>query len=167
MNMKVSNVTIDKMQILLKEFFNANAKSDNIAYWLGYNYYNNIEKIYHQKWAHAFPGDQFADGLSNMMLKLGIRPVRLALENHTKDFNNLIEVFDENKNIIEVLVNEIHELIELAELNGDVEVKLYAEELALIILDYEKQAEEWAYIAKVVSPSDMNIHIEKYTNFIK
>ena len=61
--MKVSEQTVDKMQLLLKAFFNANAVSDNIAYWLGYNYYNNIEKLYHEKWAHAFPSETFADGL--------------------------------------------------------------------------------------------------------
>ena len=165
--MKVSETTINKLQLLLKSFFNANAKSDNIAYWLGYNYYNNIEKIYHEKWAHAFPGDDFADGLSNFMLKLDIRPVRIGLESHDYDYKDLVEVFEDNKNMIESLLNEVHELIEIAEMNDDVEVKLYAEELSLLILDYFKQAEEWEHVSKTTTPNDMNIHIEHYTNFIK
>lgn len=165
--MKVSEATINKMQLLLRSFFNANAKSDNIAYWLGYNYYNNIEKVYHEKWAHAFPSDLFADGLSNFMLKLDIRPVRIGLEDHDRDYDNLVEVFEDNKALAEGLVNEVHELIEIAEMNDDVEVKLFAEELALLVLDYFKQAEEWDHVAKTTTPSDMNIHIDHYTNFIK
>lgn len=165
--MKVSEATINKMQLLLRSFFNANAKSDNIAYWLGYNYYNNIEKVYHEKWAHAFPSDLFADGLSNFMLKLDIRPVRIGLEDHDRDYDNLVEVFEDNKALAEGLVNEVHELIEIAEMNDDVEVKLFAEELALLVLDYFKQAEEWDHVAKTTTPADMNIHIDHYTNFIK
>ena len=165
--MKVSEGTINKLQNLLKDFFDANAKSDNIAYWLGYNYYNNIEKVYHQKWAHAFPSDLFADGLSNFMLKLDIRPVRLGFGTYDRDYNDLIEVFEDNKALADKLVNEIHELIEVAEINEDVEVKLFAEELSLTILDYFKQAEEWDHVAKTTTPADMNIHIEQYTNFIK
>ena len=164
--MKVSESTIKKMQLLLKDFFDANAKSDNIAYWLGYNYYNNIEALYHEKWAHAFPSDKFADGLSNFMLKVDVRPIRLGLEDHTYDYKDLVEVFEDNKDLAEKLVNEIHDLIEIAEMNDDVEVKIFAENMALLALDYLKQAEEWEHVAKTVSPTDMNLHIECYTNFI-
>lgn len=165
--MKVSEQTVDKMQLLLKAFFNANAVSDNIAYWLGYNYYNNIEKLYHEKWAHAFPSETFADGLSNFMLKVGIRPIRLGLEDHVYDYKNLTEVFEDNKNLAENLVNEIHELIDIADMNEDLEIKIYAEDLSLTMLNYLKQAEEWEHISKVVGSADMNLHIDKYTNFIK
>ncbi len=164
--MRVSEATINKLQLLLKKFFDANAKSDNIAYWLGYNYYNNIEKIYHEKWAHAFPSDKFADGLSNFMLKLDVRPVRIGLEDHVYDYKDLVEVFEDNKNLAEDLTNEIHDLIEIAEMNDDLEVKLYAEDLSLLVLDYFKQAEEWEHTAKTTTPADMNIHIKEYTNFI-
>lgn len=165
--MEVSEVTVSKLQNLLKAFFEANAKSDNIAYWLGYNYYNEIEKVYHQSWAHAFPSDTFADGLSGFMLKIGIRPVRIGFGTYDQDFNDLVEVFTYNKEIAAELVADIHGLIDVAEMNEDIEVKIYAENLALVILDYYKQAEEWEHVAKTVSATDMNLHIERYTNFIK
>lgn len=164
--MKVSDATVEKLQNLLQAFFDANAISDNIAYWLGYNYYNNIEKLYHEKWAHAFPSDKFADGLSNFMLKLDVRPTRIGLVDHTYDYADLVEAFEDNKTLAEALVNRIHELIEIAEMNDDAEVKLYAEDLSLLMLDYFKQAEEWVHVAKTTSPADMNIHINDYTNFI-
>lgn len=165
--MRVSEATINKMQLLLKDFFNANAKSDNIAYWLGYNYYNKIEKVYHEQWAHAFPSDKFADGLSDFMLKIDVRPVRIGLETHDRDYETLVEVFEDNKALAEELVNSIHELVEIAEINEDVEVKIFAEELCLVALNYLKQAEEWVHVAKTTTAADMNIHIEEYTNFIK
>ena len=165
--MKVSEATVNKMQELLRAFFDANAKSDNIAYWLGYNYYNNIEKLYHEKWAHAFPSDIFADGLSNFMLKLDVRPVRYGLEDHDYDYNDLIEAFEDNKKLAEDLVELVHGLIEVAEMNDDIEVKIYAESLSEVVLDYFKQAEEWEHVAKNTTAADMNIHIEHYTNFIK
>ena len=155
------------MQLLLKDFFDANAASDNIAYWLGYNYYNNIEKLYHEKWAHAFPGDIFADGLSAFMLKLDIRPVRYGLQDHEYDYADLVEVFEDNKKIVENLREDVVSLVEVAEMNDDLEVKLYAEKLVEILVDYYKQAEEWEHVAKNTTPSDMNIHIKDYTNFIK
>lgn len=164
--MKVSEATAEKMQLLLQKFFDANAVSDNIAYWLGYHYYNNIEKAYHMKWAHAFPSDIFADGLSGFMLKSDIRPVRLGLADHTQDFNDLVEVFETNRQLAEELESSIKELIDTAEMSEDTEVKLFAEELSLTILNYLKQAKEWEYVAKTVSPAEMNIHFDLYTNFI-
>lgn len=165
--MRVSDATISKLQNLLKDFFDANAKSDNIAYWLGYNYYNNIEALYHQSWAHVFPSDTFADGLSNFMLKLGIRPVRLGIETHDKDYNSLADAMEDNKNLAEYLLGAMRDLVDIAEANDDVEVKLYGENLILTMVDYVKQAEEWDTVAKMTTPMDMNIHIKAYTNFIK
>ena len=78
-----------------------------------------------------------------------------------------MEYFEKvDKNLAEDLTNQIHDLIEIAEMNDDLEVKLYAEDLSLLVLDYFKQAEEWEHIAKTTTPADMNIHIKEYTNFI-
>ena len=164
--MKITTATADKMQGLLQKFFDANAISDNIAYWFGFNYYNNIESLYHAKWAHAFPGDAFADGLSTFMLKCDVRPVRRGLEGHTDGFTSLPEAFEANRAMIEDLESAIRDLIETAEFNEDAQVKLYGEELQLTIMNYVKQAKEWEHISKATSPYDMDLHFAQYTHFI-
>ena len=164
--MAVAEQTAEKMQTLLQKFFDANAISDNIAYWLGFNYYNNIEKIYHEKWAHAFTGEIFADGLSAFMLKCDVRPVRKGLETHDKNFEMLDAAFTENRVMIEDLELAIRNLIETAEFNDDMQVKLYAEDLSLTILNYVKQAKEWEHIAQVRASYDVDIHFAEYTHFI-
>ena len=52
-------------------------------------------------------------------------------------------------------------------MNGDDEVRIFAEGFLEDVSLFVKQAEEWINAAKVLDPQDLNIHISDYTHFIK
>lgn len=131
---------------LIGACFDFNAKSDNIAYNLGYYDFKSIEGIYHSVWAHHWP--DAADSLSDMMLSLDARPVRTAVPAYSEDFNgNLIAMFDENYKAVTEFREKALRTLELAELNGDTEVKLALEDFVEDLVPYRKQAEIWARYA--------------------
>lgn len=141
----VREETVIALNNLLKQCFQMNSFSDNIAYSLDVDFNCNIAtKIYHEKWAHKFP--EFADELSDFMSKLNIRPVRGMLDSNDKIYSNscIDEVFNDNLAAIHQFRQEVINAIQVAEENGDREVVIFLEDFWMNKLNYLKQAQIWA-----------------------
>lgn len=95
----------DALNILLQATFQMNSHADNCAYWLAYNNFINTEKIFHERYAHKFP--EWADFLSNFMIKIGGKPIRKNLEDNDYDYSDHIELFED----IETELNHYREII--------------------------------------------------------
>lgn len=153
------------MNALAAMCFNANAVIDNLAYNLDYHYYNQIAEVVHLHVAHVMP--EWADLITDQMLQLSARPVRLDINGYDTDYEDLKEIF---KVLLETL-QEIHsftkDLIESADMSGDDEVRIFGEEFLMEVSPFIKQAEEWLNAANIMDAHTLNIHIHDYTHFIK
>lgn len=93
---------------LLRDFFKCNSTTDNMAYALQCELNCNAAgDYYHHHFAHVFPSDVFADGLSDLMVKSGIRPVRKGFEGDTELYDNIAILFNENYDMIVKLRDKI------------------------------------------------------------
>lgn len=163
--MRMSINSYNKMNILLGKCFNANAVIDNLAYNLDYYYFNEIAKIVHLKVAHVMP--ELADMVSDKMLELSARPVRVEIGGYQEDYSNLTAIFNVLGETLEDLRVYTKELIEFADMEGDDEIRIFAENFLDIMSPYIKQSEEWIHASEALSPAEFNIHIKEYTHFIE
>lgn len=158
--MLVSEETRDKLNELLGEFFYMNSCADNFAYNIDVSGYELISEVYHKSFAHAFTGDDFADGISNFMISLDARPIRNDVGKNDYDYNgNLVAIFADNVEMCKNCRKKILELIELAELNEDCEVKIWGEELLMKFVPYYKQARVWEEFSKKYENDYMSLNV--------
>jgi hypothetical protein len=101
----------------------------------------NVEPIFHEKFAHAFPG--FADIVSEMMTKLDSRPVRKALAENIDEYDNFQLMFADLKDTVDHYREDIIGVIESADINGDIEVKITMEKFLCNFMDYLNQVNIW------------------------
>lgn len=166
--MLISKETKDQLNELIKFSFDANATIDNYAYNLAYYHFPNIEEIVHKSFAHKFP--VFADILSDMMIRLDARPVRIGLETHDEDFNeDLYKIFEGILTVCDMYRKSIIKVIEVAELNEDYEVKIRLEEFLLMFEPYRKQADIWFKYAERYRGDykSFDVHFEDFTVLIE
>lgn len=165
--MQMSEETRDELNRLIGRCFEMNSFCDNIAYEVGYYNYPHIEKIFHLTFAHAFTGDKFADALSDFMIELEARPVRLPVVGHEKSYDgNLVAIFDDVLAECERFRGDIIHAIEVAELNEDIEVKVMLEDLIEDFIPYRKQAKDWAtqahrYVGNEIS---FDVHFHEFSH---
>ena len=100
---------------ILCAFFKMNSICDNMYYSLAYELKCPIAaKIFHLKYAHAFPGDKFADKLSDAMIRYNLRPVRKGFEGDEHKYESICELFEKNckeiYNLQDLIINTIGEL---------------------------------------------------------
>lgn len=139
--MYISEASYTALNHLLKSSFQMNSYADNIAYNLGYRKMINCEDIFHHKFAHAFPA--LADTISEVMLKLEARPLRLALDADTIEYDSYVAMFDDLKSAVDKYRQEIIEVIAISELNDDYEIKISLEEFLNNFLIYVNQVNLW------------------------
>ena len=166
--MLISEGTRDQLNELLRYSFDANATIDNYAYNLAYYRYPNIEKIVHKDFAHKFP--EFADILSDMMIELDARPVRLGLPDHIEDYKgDLLGLFEQILGLCNTYRNSIIKVIEMSELNDDYEVKIKLEEFLVMFEPYRKQADIWCEYARRYKEDykSFDVHFDDITTLIK
>lgn len=163
--MRMSKESYDRLNQLIGKCFNANAVVDNLAYCLDYHYFNEIGKIVHLCVAHKLP--ELADEVSDKMLELSARPIRVDINGYNEDINDLSKIFEVLHTTMVDLLEETRELIGVADLNADDEVRIFCEEFLMQLSVYVKQAEEWQNAAAVLDAHTLNIHIKDYTHFIK
>lgn len=163
--MRMSEESYIKMNELVAKCFDANAVIDNLAYSLDFHYFNEIAKVVHLRVAHIMP--EWADLVSDKMLELSVRPVRLDIKGYAEDYENLQKVFSVLHATINGILEDTRKLIGVADLNGDDEVRIFCEEFLTKVSIFVKQAEEWENAAKVLDPQSLNIHIKDYTHFIE
>jgi len=163
--MRMTEETYNKLNLLMAECFDGNAVIDNLAYNLDFYYFNEIADIVHHQIAHILP--EWADMISNKMLELSARPIRLDIGGYQDDISNLTEIFTILYNTIRKILEDTRSLIATADMNGDDEVRIFAESFLEKVSSYVKQGEEWVNSSKTLTPAEMNIHIKQYTHFIK
>lgn len=163
--MRMSEESYVKMNELVAKCFDANAVIDNLAYSLDFHYFNEIAKVVHLRVAHIMP--EWADLVSDKMLELSVRPVRLDIKGYAEDYEDLQKVFSVLHATIDGILEDTRKLIGVADLNGDDEVRIFCEEFLTKVSVFVKQAEEWENAAKVLDPQTLNIHIKDYTHFIE
>ena len=87
----------DRCNELLRDFFKMNSIADNMAYSLDTELKcREAAQIFHQKYAHVFPSDIFADLLSDKMSELGLRPRRLGFDGDFEGYENIVLLFSDN-----------------------------------------------------------------------
>ena len=163
--MRMSNKSYNNMNALAAMCFDANASIDNLAYSLDYHYYNKIAEVVHLHVAHIMP--EWADLITDQMLELSARPVRLNINGYNKDYEDVKDVFAALLEILMGISSFTKDLIESADMSGDDEVRIFGEEFLMKVSPFIKQAEEWSNAAKIMDPHSLNIHIKDYTHFIE
>ena len=163
--MRMSNKSYNNMNALAAMCFDANAFIDNLAYSLDYHYYNKIAEVVHLHVAHIMP--EWADLITDQMLELSARPVRLNINGYNKDYEDVKDVFAALLEILMGISSFTKDLIESADMSGDDEVRIFGEEFLMKVSPFIKQAEEWSNAAKIMDPHSLNIHIKDYTHFIE
>ena len=162
--MRMSLESYNKMNELAGKCFDANAVVDNLAYSLDYHYYNEIAKIVHLRVAHKLP--EFADKITDKMLELSARPIRVDIGGYKEDYEKLPEVFAKLRETFKNLLEDTRKLIGISDINEDDEVRIFCEELLTEFSTYLKQAEEWENAANAMDAHTLNVHIKEYTHFI-
>ena len=162
--MRMSKESYDRLNQLVGKCFNANAVVDNLAYCLDFHYLNEIGKVVHLCVAHKLP--ELADLVSDKMLELSARPVRVDINGYVEDYDDLSKIFEVLHSTMQDLLEATRELIGIADLNEDDEVRIFCEEFLMMVSVYVKQAEEWVNASKVMDAHTLNIHIKEYTHFI-
>ena len=163
--MRMSNKSYNNMNALAAMCFDANASIDNLAYSLDYHYYNRIAEVVHLHVAHIMP--EWADLITDQMLELSARPVRLNINGYNKDYEDVKDVFAALLETLMGISSFTKDLIESADMSGDDEVRIFGEEFLMKVSPFIKQAEEWSNAAKLMDPHSLNIHIKDYTHFIE
>lgn len=163
--MRMSNKSYNNMNALAAMCFDANASIDNLAYSLDYHYYNKIAEVVHLHVAHIMP--EWADLITDQMLELSARPVRLNINGYNKDYEDVKDVFAALLETLMGISSFTKDLIESADMSGDDEVRIFGEEFLMKVSPFIKQAEEWSNVAKIMDPNSLNIHIKDYTHFIE
>ena len=139
--MYISQSTYEKLNDFLQKCFQMNSYCDNLAYNMSALNMINTEPVFHEKFAHAFP--EFADIISTMMIKLDTRPIRMALNDNISDYNNFQLIFSDLKDSIDNYREHIISVIESADINGDIEVKITMENFLHSFLNYLNQVNIW------------------------
>ena len=163
--MRMSNKSYNNMNALAAMCFDANASIDNLAYSLDYHYYNKIAEVVYLHVAHIMP--EWADLITDQMLELSARPVRLNINGYNKDYEDVKDVFAALLETLIGISSFTKDLIESADMSGDDEVRIFGEEFLMKVSPFIKQAEEWSNAAKIMDPHSLNIHIKDYTHFIE
>ena len=131
----------EMMNSLLQVTFQMNSHSDNCAYWLAFNNFINSEKIFHEKYAHKFP--EWADSISDLMLKLGMQPIRKSLEDNDYDYSDYVELFEDVETELDHYRQIIYRTIDVANTHNIRELVGFLDAFLLELIDYKKQTKIW------------------------
>lgn len=164
--MLMTGKTEESLNRILQLLFGGNARVDNLCYNLQYLHLNNLAEALHAPVAHRLP--ELADEVSDFMDQLGGRPVRYGNPDCNEKYDNAKEVFSQLFDFFEELRKDIILSIDDADMNDDVEVRIWLENfLVEKILPFRKQAAEWLDATDKLSDNELNIHIADYTHYLK
>ena len=159
--------TKSKLDALLTDSFLLNMQLDNLVYQIDALGYVNMGPIFHESFAHKAP--QWADEISTFMNKMNACPIRGNLVADYQDFGGDIGAIFEK---VSALMNEYRkkaiEALDIAEFNEDREAQLFMEDFLMKLVDYRKQADEWARSANRFTDDykSFDVYFEKLTSFI-
>ena len=139
--MYISQSTYEKLNDFLQKCFQMNSYCDNLAYNMSALHMINVEPVFHKKFTHAFP--EFADIISEMMVKLDARPISKALTENIDYYDNFQLIFTDLKDNIDIYRDDIIGVIESADINSDIEVKITMENFLCDFMNYLNQVNIW------------------------
>lgn len=143
----VSLLSQEMLNDLVSFTFKQNSVADNAVYFLEHQHYENIARIVHSTYAHLFGG--LADRITDFAKNEGVRIYRKGFEGDTEDFEDLEAVFIKLLEKFEEYQDLVFRCIEVAENNGDINVKTFLEEYSLNLGIYNRQLHVW--LARVAS----------------
>lgn len=139
-----------------------------MAYWLEQENYIKTADIYHHHIAHWFTGNQGADFIGDMMIKINARPVRKAFAGDTHDFESVEKAFADNLGLFESLADETAKIIQ--ELDSDYKNKyvvIKLEQLLENLQTYVRISWVWYEKAKLYRQKDKLYAFDKdFAGFI-
>lgn len=131
---------------LLTSFFQMNLDCDNRAYALDtYLECPEAAKEYHEKYAHIWTSDVFADHWSEVLVKEGIVPHRSGLEDDgNQEYENIATLFEDNyADTLKMKLNVLS-LIEVLEFEKDCKVLIIElENFAVKLSELVRQSDIW------------------------
>ena len=131
---------------LLQNLFLGNAIIDNMYY--------NLKNMYY-------------DDVTELMFKLGAKPIRLGLSDCVEEYNDALSIFKQLVEYFSKLRDGVKSTIEVADYKDDTEVCIWLEEfLEEDILPLFKQSIEWFEICEKIDINSFNIHIKDYTHYL-
>lgn len=160
--MYISKDTYKGLNELLGMTFQQNAHADNCAYWLDDNAFVQATAIFHEAYAHQFP--QWADGISDLMIKMGSRPTRIGLSTEDKNYTTFVEMFEDLESKLVAYRKKIYEVIDIAEEYNDREIVNFLDDYLIEISLYLKQVGIWSKKANQYKdkPEKFDAHFEKF-----
>lgn len=141
MNEKLIKEVEEFLNSLLQATFQMNSHADNCAYWLASNNFVNTSKVFHERYAHKFP--ELADAISDFMIKLGMKPIRKALEENDYDYSDYIELFEDVETELVHYREIIYKTIDTIEKQNMREIVSFLDEYLLKLIDYINQVVIW------------------------
>lgn len=165
--MMISEETRAKLNDVLTKSFLLNMICDNLVYQIDYAVYPETAELVHKSYAHHWP--EVADEWSDFMVQMDVKPIRGALNAEYEDYNgDLVGIFSEILEATDEYRKAVLELIELADMNDDHEVVIKAEDIALKMVPYRKQASIWLTEAKRYSGDykSFDVHVKSFTKLI-
>lgn len=150
----------------LQELFSGNARIDNLYYNLQYKGYNNLADAIHEPVAHVM--GEWADEVSDLMDRLGYRPVRYAISfDYDKEYNvkqvfaDLLEYFNHLHTIVIKMIDKV---------DGDSdykEISIFLDDFLMNkILPFRKQAQEWKLLSEKLEEEMFDMNISRHTHYI-
>jgi hypothetical protein len=98
------------------------------------------------------------------MVKLDARPIRKALSENIDDYDNFKLIFADLKENIDIYREDIIGVIESADINGDIEVKITMEKFLSNFMNYLNQVNIWYKKSKEYSQiEDFNQDFASFT----
>lgn len=165
--MLISENTYEKIMGLVTMSFQMNSFCDNIAYNIDVANYADISDIFHHSMAHKFP--EFSDMITEVLAKLDVRAIRGGLHEDMQDYaGNLSAMFGDLAMECGKYRQAIIDAIDLAEYEGDYELKIFLEEFLMTFMPYYKQARVWKEYADRYQGDykSFNIHFADITTYI-
>lgn len=131
----------EMLNSLLQATFQMNSHADNCAYWLAFNNFINTQEIFHKKYAHKFP--EWADLISDLMIKLGVQPIRKNLEDNDYDYADIAELFEDVETELEHYRETIYKIINTIEIQSIREFISFLDDYLLELVTYVNQVSIW------------------------
>lgn len=120
--MLISEETIEKINLLIQSMFNHNRTLDR---FLGYAdaewSFVNFNKVFHNGYAHLMP--LVADKLSDILLRYNIAPKYYETKRDERVYDTMLDFFNTNLNEHIKTYDLIKDAINIATLNGDLNVE--------------------------------------------
>lgn len=120
--MLISDETVEKINLIIQAMFNHNRTWDRFLGVAGVDWaFDNFVKVFHTKLAHLYPllGDLVAD----ILLRYNIAPKYYETHSDTRTYSTMMDFFNTNLNEHIQTYELIKSAIDIATVNGDLNVE--------------------------------------------